>query len=69
MMKDYKNTIQEERNDNEESELHIAADYIMEHMPDNLKSKFTKKDVVTFLELETDYCELRDIESESACDC
>ena len=69
MMKEYSKMTQEECNDNGESELHIAADYIMEHMPDSLKSKFTKKDVVTFLELETDYCELKDIESESACDC
>lgn len=64
MMKNYKNMTQEECNDNEDSELYIAAEFIMEHMPDNLKSKLTKKDVVTILELETDYCELRDIELE-----
>ena len=69
MMKDYKNMTQEECNDNEESELSIAAKYIMEHIPDNLKSKLTKEDVVTILELETDYCELRDIDSEYACGC
>lgn len=64
MMKDYKNMTQEECNDNEDSELHIVAEFIMEYMPDNLKSKLTKEDVVTILELETDYCELRDIELE-----
>lgn len=69
MMKDYKNMTQEECNDNEDSELYIAAEFIMEHMPDNLKSKLTKKDVVTILELETDYYDLKDIESECACCC
>ena len=54
---------------NTEPELYIAAKFIMEHMPDNLKSKLTKKDVVTILELETDYCELRDIELEDVGGC
>lgn len=45
--------------ENTDSELHIAANYIMEHMPDNLKSKITKEDIITILELET----------ESACEC
>ena len=69
MMKNYENMTQEECNDNEESELSIAAEFIMEHMPDNLKAKLTKKDIVTILELETDYCELRDIELEDVCGC
>ena len=43
MMKDYESMTQEECNHNEESEIHIAADYIMEHMSDNLKSKLTKE--------------------------
>ena len=67
MMKDYEIMTQEECNDDEESELSIAAEFIMEHLPDNLKEKLTKEDVVMILELETDYCELRDIESECAC--
>ncbi|MDY4000362.1 MAG: hypothetical protein SOY73_14950 [Blautia sp.] len=69
MMKDYSKMTQEECNHNEESELSIAAEYIMDNMPDNLKSKLTKKDVVEILEMETDYYELKDIESECACDC
>lgn len=69
MMKDYKNMTQEECNNDEESELSIAAEFIMEHLPDNLKAKVTKEDVVKILELETDYCELRDIDSEGACGC
>ena len=68
-MKDYEIMTQEECNDDEESELSIAAEFIMEHFPDNLKEKLTKEDVVTILELETDYCELRDIDSEGACGC
>lgn len=69
MMKDYEIMTQEECNDDEESELSIAAEYIMDNMPDNLKSKLTKKDVVEILEMETDYYELRDIEPECACGC
>lgn len=69
MMKDYESMTQEECNHNEESEIHIAADYIMEHMSDNLKSKLTKRDVVTILEMETDYYKLKDIELECACGC
>lgn len=64
MMKDCKNMLQKECNDNEESELSFAAEFIMEYLPDNLKAKLTKEDVVTILELETDYFELRDIELE-----
>ena len=55
--------------ENEESELHIAAEFIMEHLPDYLKEKLTKEDVVKILELETDYCELRDIELEDVGGC
>ena len=51
------------------SKLHFAADFIMEYLPDDLKSKITKKEIVTILELEADYCELKDIESECACCC
>lgn len=69
MMKDYSKMTQEECNHNEESELSIAAEFIMEHLPGDLKAKLTKEDVVKILELETDYCELRDIESECACNC
>lgn len=69
MMKDYKNMTQEECNDDEESELSIVAEFIMEHLPDNLKAKLTKEDVVKILELETDYCELRDIELEDVGGC
>lgn len=50
--------------ENEDSELHIAAEFIMEYIPDNLKLKLTKQDIITILELETDYCELRDMETE-----
>ena len=67
MMKDYEIMTQEECNDDEESELFIATEFIMEHLPDNLKEILTKADVVKILELETDYCELRDIDSEGAC--
>ena len=69
MMEGYSKMTQEKCNHNEESELHIAAEFIMEHMPDDLKSKLTREDLVTILELETDYCELRDIGSECACGC
>lgn len=69
MMKDYEIMTQEECNDDEESELSIAAEFIMEHLPGDLKEKLTKEDVVKILKLETDYCELRDIESECACGC
>ena len=69
MMQDYEIMTQEECNDDEESELSIAAEFVMEHLPDNLKAKLTKEDVIKILKLETDYCELRDIESECACGC
>lgn len=62
-------TDENEENTDTKSELHFAADFIMEYLPDNLKSKLTKNDIITILELETDYCALRDIESESACGC
>ena len=39
MMKDYEIMTQEECNDDEESELSIAAEFIMEHLPGDLKEK------------------------------
>ena len=68
-MKDYEIMTQEECNDDEESELSIAAEFIMEYMPGDLREKLTKEDVVKILELETDYCELRDIELEDVSGC